>query len=92
MYSVIKNSTQQSIGLRCIGCQIYSNIDTKESHFRRLRNVMKEVPEQTMMHDEYIPHVISLCLIFVAVIAIIIYGYFHGNMHLLTTLKNAYTS
>jgi hypothetical protein len=46
----------------------------------------------TVKHDEYIPHVISLCLIFVACIAIIILGYFHGNMHLLTTLKNAYTS
>jgi len=43
-------------------------------------------------HNEYLPHVISLCLTFVAVLAIIVLGYLHGNMHLLTTLKNAYTS
>jgi hypothetical protein len=31
-------------------------------------------------------------LIFVACLATITLGYFHGKMHLLTTLKNAYTS
>ena len=43
-------------------------------------------------NNESLPHVISLCLICVACLATIALGYFHGNMHLLTTLKNAYTS
>ena len=36
-----------------------------------------------------IPQLIGLGLLFLATIATIIAGYFHGNMHLLTTLKNA---
>ena len=36
-----------------------------------------------------LPHVLSLCLIFISTLAIIAAGYIHGNMQLLTTLKNA---
>ena len=36
-----------------------------------------------------IPLVISLGVLFLLVLATIYAGYLHGNMHLLTTLKNA---
>lgn len=36
-----------------------------------------------------IPQVISLIVVFLLTISVIVGGYFHGNMHLLTTLKNA---
>ena len=36
-----------------------------------------------------VPNVIALGVLFLATIATIVAGYFHGNMHLLTTLKNA---
>ncbi len=36
-----------------------------------------------------VPLVLSLVACFVFAIGIIIAGYFHGNMHLITTLKNA---
>ena len=37
-----------------------------------------------------VPNVIMLGVFFFATIATIVAGYFHGNMHLLTTLKNAH--
>jgi len=36
-----------------------------------------------------VPQLISLGVLFVATLATIAAGYFHGNMHLLTVLKNA---
>lgn len=36
-----------------------------------------------------VPLVLSLVACFLFGIVIIVAGYFHGNMHLLTTLKNA---
>jgi len=36
-----------------------------------------------------VPNVIMLGLLFLSTIAIIIAGYIHGKMHLLTVLKNA---
>ena len=36
-----------------------------------------------------IPNIIMLGVLFLATIAIIVAGYFHGKMHLLTVLKNA---
>ena len=38
-----------------------------------------------------VPNVIMLGVLFLATIAIIVAGYFHGNMHLITTLKNAHS-
>lgn len=38
-----------------------------------------------------IPNVIMLGVLFLLTIATIIAGYFHGNMHLITVLKNAFT-
>jgi len=37
------------------------------------------------------PLVISLVVVFLITITTIVAGYFHGNMHLLTTLKNAHS-
>ena len=39
--------------------------------------------------DPPIPNVIMLGVLFLLTIATIVAGYVHGNMHLLTTLKNA---
>ena len=36
-----------------------------------------------------IPNIIGLGVLFLGTLATIAYGYFHGNMHLITTLKNA---
>ena len=36
-----------------------------------------------------VPNVIMLGVLFLVTIATIVAGYFHGNMHLLTVLKNA---
>ncbi len=47
-------------------------------------NSVKEVTLSTPW-----PNVISLVLIFISSLGIIYAGYIHGNMHLLTTLKNA---
>jgi hypothetical protein len=36
-----------------------------------------------------LPNVLMLILLFISTLGIIYAGYIHGNMHLLTTLKNA---
>jgi len=36
-----------------------------------------------------LPNILMLVLLFLSTIGIIIAGYIHGNMHLLTVLKNA---
>ena len=41
------------------------------------------------MENETIPLVISLIFILILTLCVIALGYHHGNMHLLTTLKNA---
>ena len=42
--------------------------------------------------NETVPLVLSLVACFVFAISIIVAGYIHGNMHLLTVLKNATNS
>ena len=41
------------------------------------------------MNKTLLPNILMLVLLFVSTLAIIYVGYIHGNMHLLTTLKNA---
>ena len=36
------------------------------------------------------PQILMLVVLFLATISIIVAGYFHGKMHLLTVLKNAF--
>ena len=43
----------------------------------------------TKYTNETVPLILSLVGCFLFAIIIIVVGYFHGNMHLLTTLKNA---
>jgi len=40
---------------------------------------------------DYRPHVISLVTLFLVTLITIYAGYIHGNMHLITTLKNAHS-
>jgi len=42
--------------------------------------------------NETLPLVLSLVAVFVLTLSVIVLGYFHGNMHLLTVLKNAFQS
>lgn len=46
----------------------------------------------TKYTNETIPLILSLVVCFLFAISIIVAGYFHGSMHLLTTLKNAISS
>lgn len=48
--------------------------------------------EEPQTLEPPVPNVIMLGLLFLATLATIWAGYIHGKMHLLTTLKNAYTS
>ena len=41
---------------------------------------------------DYRPHVISLVTLFLVTLITIYAGYVHGNMHLLTVLKNAWSA
>ena len=43
-----------------------------------------------MTNKSALPNVLALVAIFILSLATIVAGYFHGNMHLLTTLKNAH--
>ena len=45
-----------------------------------------------MSHEPPIPHVMMLIVLFLCAIGTIVGGYFHGNMHLITVLKNAFTT
>ena len=45
----------------------------------------------TKYTNETVPLILSLVGCFLFAITIIVAGYFHGNMHLLTTLKNAHS-
>ena len=48
--------------------------------------------EKSQILEPPIPQIIGLGVLFFSSIGVIVLGYFHGNMHLLTTLKNAATS
>ena len=45
----------------------------------------------TLPKDPIVPSLMFLGVI-LATLSVIVAGYFHGNMHLITTLKNAATS
>jgi hypothetical protein len=48
--------------------------------------------EETQGLEPPIPQIIGLGVLFLSSIGVIVLGYFHGNMNLLTTLKNAASS
>jgi len=61
-----------------------SNVKNTEPNTSNDINSEKEVTLSTPL-----PNILMLVLLFLSTIGIIIAGYIHGNMHLLTVLKNA---
>ena len=60
-----------------------------EKHTSNDTNSVKEVTSSTTLpKDPIIPSLMFLGVIF-CTLCVIMLGYIHGNMHLLTTLKNA---
>ena len=52
----------------------------------------EESPSKNMSSKSLMPGVLMFLGVIVATLSVIVAGYFHGNMHLLTTLKNAASS
>ena len=63
---------------------VTSNVKNTEPNTSNDTNSEKEVTLSTPL-----PNILMLVLLFLSTIGIIIAGYIHGNMHLLTVLKNA---
>ena len=61
------------------------NVMSTENNTSNDINSEKENINSTPLYN-----VLSLVLLFLATLAIIHFGYVHGNMHLLTTLKNTH--
>jgi len=49
----------------------------------------ESAPPNTSLNSP-MPQILMLVVMFLATISIIVAGYFHGKMHLLTVLKNAF--
>jgi hypothetical protein len=49
----------------------------------------ESAPQDTSLNSP-LPQILMLSVLFLATIATIVAGYFHGKMHLLTVLKNAF--
>ena len=65
------------------------NVKNTESNTSNDTNSEKEVTlSTTLPKDPIIPSLMFLGVIF-CTLCVIVLGYIHGNMHLLTTLKNA---
>ena len=67
---------------------------TPESVTLSVKNTETNISNDTISVKDHtlptpLPNVLSLVLLFLSVFGIIYAGYIHGNMHLLTTLKNA---
>ena len=72
--------TPESVTSNAKNTEINTSIDT---------NLKKEVTlSTTLPKDPIIPSLMFLGVIF-CTLCVIVLGYIHGNMHLLTTLKNA---
>ena len=68
---------------------VTSNVKNTESNTSNDTNSAKEVTSSTTLpKDPIIPSLMFLGVIF-CTLCVIVLGYIHGNMHLLTTLKNA---
>ena len=63
---------------------VTSSVKNTEPNTYKDTNSEKEVTSSTPL-----PNILMLVLLFLSTIGIIYAGYIHGNMHLLTTLKNA---
>ena len=68
---------------------VTSNAKNTETNTSNDTNSVKEVTlSTTLPKDPIIPSLMFLGVIF-CTLCVIVLGYIHGNMHLLTTLKNA---
>ena len=68
---------------------VTSNAKNTETNTFNDTNSAKEVTSSTTLpKDPIIPSLMFLGVIF-CTLCVIVLGYIHGNMHLLTTLKNA---
>ena len=68
---------------------VTSNVKNTETNTFNDTNFEKEVTSSTTLpKDPIIPSLMFLGVIF-CTLCVIVLGYIHGNMHLLTTLKNA---
>ena len=68
---------------------VTSNVKNTETNTSNDTNSEKEVTlSTTLPKDPIIPSLMFLGVIF-CTLCVIVLGYIHGNMHLLTTLKNA---
>ncbi len=68
---------------------VTSNVKSTETNLSTDTNLKKEVTSSTTLpKDPIIPSLMFLGVI-LATLCVIVLGYFKGNMHLLTTLKNA---
>ena len=68
---------------------VTSNVKNTETNTSNDTNSAKEVTSSTTLpKDPIIPSLMFLGVILVT-LGVIVLGYFKGNMHLLTTLKNA---
>ena len=68
---------------------VTSNVKNTEPNTSNDTNSEKEVTlSTTLPKDPIIPSLMFLGVIF-CTLCVIVLGYIHGNMHLLTTLKNA---
>ena len=68
---------------------VTSNAKITETNTSPDTNLEKEVTSSTTLpKDPIIPSLMFLGVIF-CTLCVIVLGYIHGNMHLLTTLKNA---
>ena len=68
---------------------VTSNVKNTEPNTSNDTNSEKEVTSSTTLpKDPIIPSLMFLGVI-LATLGVIVLGYFKGNMHLLTTLKNA---
>ena len=68
---------------------VTSNVKNTELNISNDTNFEKEVTSSTTLpKDPIIPSLMFLGVIF-CTLCVIVLGYIHGNMHLLTTLKNA---
>ena len=68
---------------------VTSNVKNTETNTSNDTNFEKEVTSSTTLpKDPIIPSLMFLGVIF-CTLCVIVLGYIHGNMHLLTTLKNA---
>ena len=65
------------------------NVKSTETNSSTDTNLKKEVTSSTTLPKDPIVPTLMFLGVILATLSVIVLGYFKGNMHLLTTLKNA---